>query len=452
MSATAGIFRALYTDDNTGFTTIDTNLKIDYTWSLYLNELEICFSSTIASSQTRYFTLIIESITDSTFNAYDKNDPDKQITIFTKIDESLLPWNTVPSRTVLVYMAADNNLTSVANSNIYSMKNSVGNFITNANLLVFVDRRNVAPALLKIHDSKIDTIATYPEKDSTDPMVLREVIKYVQDNYKSDSYGLVLSSHGSGWLPTSQLHYVMSNFGYAPKRATKAFALEDCIGESHAYTCMELDELAEAIPDKTFDFIAFDVCNMGNIEVVYELRNKADFIISSCYEIPLYGFPYHIITKDLLNWDLQKLCSDFYAYYTSESGQMAGISLVKTEGLDSLARCFRKIVNEYKDIIPDMDVSTVQCFDKFTNHVFYDFEDFVNKLGTRKELLTEFRLKLEECIPYRISTPYIFYGSREETKINSYCGLSIYIPLQKHDASGLNNDYRKTEWSMNTGF
>jgi len=374
-------------------------------------------------------------------------------------------------RTVLVYVAGDNNLSNIANSNIYSMNGNISNGTDNQNLIAFVDRKDVPPALLYIHDAKIDTLKKYPERDSSDPAILREVIEYVHDRYKSESYGLILWSHGTGWIPTAQLHYVAPNMKYAQARdggtddrmngpfaqedpATKAFAWEDRKGETPAYSCMDLNELADAIPEGIFDFIAFDACYMGCVEVLYALRNKADYLISSCYEIVSYGFPYHIVTHDYLNGSLMKACREFFVYYNSMTGweKMAGISLVQTDGLDSLASCFKKIVAEHKDTIADMNVGNIQYFDRFNNHVMYDLEDFVDKLGTSKENLTEFRLQLERCVPYKISTSYIFPGDREQIEVNTYCGMSVYIPLRKYEASGLNDDYRQTEWSIDTGY
>ena len=56
---------------------------------------------------------------------------------------------------------------------------------------------------------------------------------------------------------------------------------------------MEIYELAEGIPDEYhFDFLLFDVCSMGGIECVYELRDKADYIVASPAEVLVAGFPY----------------------------------------------------------------------------------------------------------------------------------------------------------------
>lgn len=362
----------------------------------------------------------------------------------------------IKKNTVLVYIAADNNLVSNANPNIYSMNSSIRNGMDDANLLVFVDRKGVQPVLIHIHDNMLDTLEVYNEMDSTDPAVLAEVVDYVRSNWKSESYGLVLWSHGTGWLPTSRLHYVAPNMNYAravhPSSDTKAFAWENKSNKS--YVCMELEGLVEALPTGLFDFIVFDACYMANVEVVYALRKKARYIISSCYEIVSFGFPYHIVTRDFLNGNLMKACREFYAYYNKMSGweQMAGVSLVKTEGLDSLASCFKKIVAGKEELISDMDVSEIQCFDRFRNHVFYDLEDFAGKLGLTKDEFTEFKLQLEKCVPYRMSTPYIFPGEYDSIKVNNYCGLSVYIPIRKYDSPGLNDDYRETSWSKATGY
>ena len=138
---------------------------------------------------------------------------------------------------------------------------------------------------------------------------------------------------------------------------------------------------------------------------------------------------------------------------------MACISLVNTEGLDSLARCFSKIVTHYESSIPDMDVNGIQFFDCYDHHVFYDLQNVVERIDTEKLYIKEFLLQLDRCVPYKINTPYIFPNSvadsrspQYEIEIKSYCGMSVYIPKREYDAPGLNDDYRMTEWSRDTGY
>lgn len=368
--------------------------------------------------------------------------------------------DTTKYRTMLVYMGADNNLEDIAMSNLSSMNAAMNKGMEHYNLLVFMDRRDtvdVPAALLHLHNLQIDTVAKYPHANSSDPELMRKVIDEVLENWKAESYGLVLWSHGMSWLPADKLHYVAASYGYTQRRAplTKTFLLDEKPGSDSKHKWMELDELAEAIPENVFDFIAFDACFMGSVEVIYALRHKTDYVISSCYEIVSYGFPYHIITRDLLNGNLMKACNEFYNYYNGMDGwhQMGGISLVKTEGLDSLARCFRKVVDECKEKIPEVDISTLQCFDRFNRHVLFDMGDIVDKLNPSKELLSEFHLQLEECVPYKISTPYAFPGDiKDQIKIDKYCGMSMYVPIKWYDEGGLNAAYRGTYWSIDTDY
>ncbi len=364
----------------------------------------------------------------------------------------------VTTKTVLVYMAADNSLASNAQKNINLMRSSMGTDLYYANLLVFVDRQNNRPALLHIHDYRIDTLRVYNPLNSTDPAVLKSVIDIAINDWKAESYGLVLWSHGMAWIPEAQMHAVAGNMGWAPMRdrpKTKTFGVENLSDDT--YTCMEIDELADAIPDGVFDFISFDACYMGSVEVAYALRKKAKHIISSSCEIIDEGFPYATVTRDFLNGNLLNMCSEFYSSYNRRYGfiQTASISLVNTDGLDSLARCFKKIIANHKNEIPTLDVSNIQYFDRFKKHVMFDLEDFVDKLGTNRDDLMEFRLQLEKCIPYKNSTPYIcsrYEDDPDGIKMVSFCGLSVYIPLEAFEASGLNDDYRDTEWSRDTGY
>lgn len=387
-------------------------------------------------------------------------------------------------RTVLVYMAADNSLAGNATNNIMSITSGIRNENDNANMLVFVDIRGNLPVLMYIHNGQRDTLVRYNELDSTDPNVLSDAIEYMVEHFPSESYGLVLWSHGQGWLPTAQLHYVapksyvQSRDGQTPYlsvtnglrdpfakdivTSTKPFAWEDRAGQTPPYKCMEIDDMVNAIPDGLFDFIAFDACYMGCVEVIYALRHKADYIISSCYEVIADGLPYYIVALDLLKGDLMKVCREYHTYYNTldVGNRMAGISLVKTDGLYNLAKSFGKIVDYYKDEIPGFDINNVQLFDRFDNHVFFDLEDFVEKLDVEKKFINEFRLQLERFVTYKISTPKMFPNDADgrnrwgttEVNIDKYCGMSVYIPIEKYEASGLNSDYKKTDWSIDSGY
>ena len=356
------------------------------------------------------------------------------------------------TRTVLVYMVADRILNSNATSNIYSMNSAIMPGMDKVNLIVYVDRPSIKPALLRIHDRTIDTIMVYDERDSATPEVLREVIDYTVNRWPAENYGLLMWSHGTGWLPQSHMHFIASNLGYAQRR-TKTFGRDYMLDDPSKTTTMEMADMVDAIPDNVFDYIAFDACYMGNVEVLYALRHKARYVVSSACEIMGYGVPYHRITRDLLSGNLMRVCTEFYTYYKNMSGfdQTGAISLVKTEELDSLARCFRRIVSLSKDSIMKLDLDRVQKLDRFNRRVFFDLEDLVNNICDDRDLKIEFQLQLNKAVNYSASTPYLFIGDISQMKVDKFCGMSVYIPTVEFEDVGLTEIYRQCEWSRDTG-
>lgn len=69
-----------------------------------------------------------------------------------------------------------------------------------------------------------------------------------------------------------------------------------------------------------FDYILFGACLMSQVEVAYELRNAADYLILSPAEVMSAGFPYFKMTKYLLSADNSEqsainIAKDFIDYY-----------------------------------------------------------------------------------------------------------------------------------------
>ena len=179
------------------------------------------------------------------------------------------------SRTIIVYMAADNDLYEDAQVNLKQMEQGFSK--TGARLVVFIDRMGENPSLLEVHPNEATIVKSYPELNSADPAVLKAIIQEAVDLFPAQEYGLILWSHGSSWLPAG--------------RGLRSF------GEDSGKR-MNILDLAESLPVK-FHFILFDACLMGAVEVAYELQDKADYIVASSAEIIYEGFPVEMIYKTL---------------------------------------------------------------------------------------------------------------------------------------------------------
>ncbi len=345
----------------------------------------------------------------------------------------------VPKRTVLVYMAADNNLSAFGQTNIQDMlKGATAASLNHGNLLVYFDPSNGDPQLLQITINKQGAsekkvIKTYPEQNSASGDVLSAVINEVIDDprFDADSYGLLLWSHGTAWLPTNY------------KNMLKSFGQDGS-------NFMEIPQLAQAIPDHVFDFILFDACYMGSIEVAYELRNKADYIIGSSVEIMGSGFPYDLIIEPLFRKtaDLVGVCDNFYNYYNQQSGawQSASIAIIDMKGLPALKEATRAILQGKEAEVKAMPVNDIQALDYLTTRrLLYDFDDFIGHFASGSAYTT-YTTALGEAIIYKKTTPNSTYGLNGGTSIpiRYFSGLNVYIPREAF--LSLNEWYTQLEW------
>lgn len=128
-------------------------------------------------------------------------------------DDDPVPAEKV-TRTVLAYIMADNSLSGFASIDIDEMMKGMEAVDASLyNLLVYVDDASREgsqsykfPTLYRLSKDKNgnvvkETVKEYKEQVSTDPAVMQEVLKRAFTEYPAESYGLVLWSHGEGWIP-----------------------------------------------------------------------------------------------------------------------------------------------------------------------------------------------------------------------------------------------------------
>lgn len=322
-------------------------------------------------------------------------------------------------RTVLIYMAADNSLNRYGYENITKILEGAGDKNLNGgNLLIYFDPIDSIPQLLQIVTDKKGiaqkkVIQTYPEQNSASVEVMNEVITSVTRDFPAESYGLLLWSHATAWLP------------YNVGGMLRSF------GEDRG-NVMELSELTEALPDNVFDFILFDACYMANIEVAYAMRHKANYLIASPTETLAEGFPYDQIIAPMFSQKaaLETICSRFYNYYNNQSSY-ATVSLTSTAHLDELAAMTKEIVQGKTDDIYALPIKEIQQLEYLTynRHALYDYDDFISRLAT-PEQYTAFRGLMDETVLYKNHTPRAIFaiGGGTTLPINHYSGLSIYVP------------------------
>ena len=340
-------------------------------------------------------------------------------------------------RTVLVYLGVDNNFREEAAQKINQLKNNWDREF-NGNLLVYADAGQ-KPVLIHIYYDKqrgavADTIETYSAKNSANPATFTQTLNKAKSHCPAASYGLVVLSHGTGWLP-SEMSY--------PAIAPKSIILDT--GASGENNYMELADFAQAIPFK-LDFIIFDACFMGSVEVCYELKDKVDYIVASPAEVLAPGFVYHSMMQHLFkpNADLTAVAREFYEFYDNRNGLLrsATVSVVKTSELDALVPIFKKIASEANSLPENLD--NIQTFGYGSHKIYFDIGDYLQKISPSKA--EEIQAAIDQCVLYKACTPSYYTAStgRLET-IGAFSGLSVYIPQAAYTEA--NQAYGNLKWT-----
>lgn len=251
---------------------------------------------------------------------------------------------------------------------------------------------------------------------------LYEALSFVQRKFPDSHYGIVFSSHATGWLPEG---YYSDPSAYESKSPRGYRTLgQDIVGNSGVE--MELQEFADAIP-MHLEYLLIDACLSGCVEVAYAFKDKTDIIGFSPTEVLADGFNYLEITRHLLNADPDPVgvCREYFDYYDAQSGnnRSATISVLDTRRMESLAEVCRELFEKYRSQISTLDGNRVQGFFRYNKHYFYDLRDILVQAGITSRERARLDEALEECILYKAATPYFL-----NFRISQYCGLSMYLP------------------------
>lgn len=333
--------------------------------------------------------------------------------------------------TVLVYAVASNNLYSNLIDDKKEMLEAASQMnMKGLRLLVYQVTPYDDAALLELKsDDKgtydFETVKEYDKNVySTDPKRISEVINDVKTGYQSNLYGLVLWSHGTGLDPFDSTrsaeesgHPMLHSFGM------------DKDTDKNSSDEINIDELADAIPDNVFNFIWFDACYMSGIETIYELRDKCRYFVGYPTEVYTPGMPYHLTlpyflaeTPNLVGG--AEAFFNYYANYSTSNMRVATVCVVDMAKLEGVA-------DYCKMAYAGTPVPTTSGLLKYTRGSigpFYDFGQYTKAMASHhKDNLTaeDFDARMGEMILYSAATDKDFnYNPIDPEK---FSGISCHV-------------------------
>lgn len=367
---------------------------------------------------------------------------------------------------LLLYLAGNNSLTQEGEGDLADLREAwlPGQKETDKIVLVYHHFMDQTPVLARLSRDKKgnlveETILEYPfNTNSATKETLSAVLADAEEAWPATSRGLILWSHGTGYLPAG---YYSDPKDQEPKGAVQwsvpATTLENdpyahlvkSFGEDHG-TEMEMADLRTALSGRHYDFILFDCCLMADVEVAYELRNSCDYLLFSPTEILSDGFPYETIVQPVFTQKAEEamrtIAQNYMAHYRAQSGVYcsATVSVVRTASLEPLAAACRTIFGNHRDQILTLNRSSIQAYHRFSNQYwYYDLDDFVGRVATDSEYAT-FIAALNGAVIFKDTTD-AFLG----LNIKHYSGLGSYIPRPSYTV--LNNYYKTLQWNKSTG-
>lgn len=224
--------------------------------------------------------------------------------------------------TVMVYMCADNNLDAAALNDINEMEAAKFDD-ENVNILVLADIKNEGTKLYQIRKDENGMNDTIISKSIASKKLgivrgsdvnlnvaksetLSNFISFCRKNFPAKHDALVIWGHGSGWRNVP--------YNDAEKKS-RAVAFDD---ESRQF--MPLPSLAQAIEmqcsEKKLDLIGMDTCFGLELEVLYELKDCAQWFAG------VEGF------EDADGWQYAKWFSSF-DFASENDGSQMGLALEK---------------------------------------------------------------------------------------------------------------------------
>ncbi len=336
--------------------------------------------------------------------------------------------------TVMVYLDGDNNLEGNALIDFNEMEAAIAN--PNTKIIVLFDRCNgenedqgdwKGTRLYEInHDTDLNRIASKRLSDTTwlglygdeadelnmgSGKTLRDFVSFCSANYPSDHTALILWNHGDGWIPASADIPSIESKGIASDRASN----EDSLS---------IKEVASALDGQEVDLLGFDACYMSELEVAWELRNSARYMVASEDIEPGDGWEYTELFNRFSGMSGNEKTPEalarciFESYINSFTGgseyTLAVLDLAK---MAPLGAAVDALAAEIKGLGPDVVTTARYGVVNYNYDKCVDLRQFAEVLGASAEV--------RAAIDAALSQAVILNGARHLEKA---CGLSIYFP------------------------
>ncbi|MDP3113840.1 MAG: clostripain-related cysteine peptidase [Candidatus Cloacimonadaceae bacterium] len=281
--------------------------------------------------------------------------------------------------TVLIYMAADNNLWQNGMQDINDMESVP--ISSNLNLIVQADfsafsalpgtrryriQQDSSPQITSPVLGNLGTV------NSADPLVLKEFIRWGFSQYPSRRKMLVIWSHADSWFKNDN---------------TKWICTDDDAEALMSVANGDLDSAFSGMPK--LDILLFDACSMQSLEVLAEVKDKADYVIASAELVPVQGFPYQTMiplfhVSSSIREIVESIPNEYLASYDiggvqnpNSINHRVTCSSIETAPLAEFLSAFKSFSMRFKDRSPELLKYRNLCWEMNTGYNDVDVAEWL---------------------------------------------------------------------------
>lgn len=366
--------------------------------------------------------------------------------------------------TWLVFMAGDNNLEGSGRADIDEMKR-VGS-TADVNVIVQFDTEENRASRFRVERSRLRTLEQMPGLDCGDPRVLTDFLTWGMKAFPAARYLLDVWNHGSGWenLPADYDYEAIRSLkptAAAARHQLKRALFRTTVREIHrrpaharaiaidcgSYDYLDNQELRAAVTralpsGRKLDILGCDACLMNMLEVAYEMKDTARFMVGSEETEPVDGWPYAEILDSLVPRpatepiDVARLIVDQYARSyrnRSESVTQSALDLGHVSTVAGAVDELAALLSRDLDTVAGAVSLSRDRAQKFDMPEYVDLGDFVAQLAQRLPHHQEIQAAAAHIrAALDPSTPDSFVVSNQTCgqRMARATGVSIYLPRQ----------------------
>lgn len=348
--------------------------------------------------------------------------------------------------TLFMYMPWSEGLTGYLHSNLDDMeKVIVANNYGDCRVIAFICNSSISAQMIELTPYGRITHKQYSAPDIATADGIASILHDMQDISPSPLYAMTIGCHGMGWLPAGSLNATPQTLVKSIKSATRYFGGLASQWQINVTTLANALELA----DIHLQYLLFDACYMGGVEVAYSLKDNTDVFVASPTEIINAGMPYNLIGNNLLQpqgVDWKEVCNKFLEFYKNYKLPFGILSAIDCRKLDHLAITVKEIMDSHTWDYENN--SMLQQFGGYKDDVlFYDLGQYAETLAADSpSLISQFNNALSQTVIAKVNTDYYYTDYTGAHRVTQFSGLSTSAPSTSPYAADWNN----TQWAQDT--